>query len=174
MACNCKPICVQDIDWLATAGDQVGSAGEPRIIWSLTNQQEPRWTYAQVSFVPDAPYLLTFEGIRASDVRGIIGIDDVTLFPSACSIKPSKASVASGDCSFEFDTCGWKSINPGSALDLRPQDWKLADRIQETQFSHIKFFASPRDHLKSEPPLGFSIIRIMGHQLTFLGPPLTT
>jgi len=46
--------------------------------------------------------------------------------------------VASGDCSFEFDTCGWKSINPGSALDLRPQDWKLADRIQK--------FGSFRDH----------------------------
>ena len=44
----------------------------------------------------------------------------------------------SGDCSFEFGLCGWKAINPGSALDLRPQDWKLADRTQN--------FGSLKDH----------------------------
>ena len=121
---------LKTLQWTVSSGNQVNTSAEPRIIWSLTNQQEPRWTYAQVSFVPDAPYLLTFEGIRASDVRGVIGIDDVTLFSSSCTIKPTKAEVASGDCSFEFDTCGWKPINPGSALDLRPQDWKLADRNQ--------------------------------------------
>ena len=43
-----------------------------------------------------------------------------------------------GDCSFEFDTCGWRSINPGSTLELRAQDWKLADRNQN--------FGSFRDH----------------------------
>ena len=116
----------------------MSAQAEPRIIWSLTNQQESSWRFAQVSFIPDNPYLLTFEGVRASDVRGIIGIDDITLFTSACSIQPAQAMVNKNDCSFEFDTCGWKAINPGSALDLRPQDWKLADRTQN--------FGNIRDH----------------------------
>jgi len=114
------------------------STAEPRVIWSLSNQQEAEWNFAQVSFTPDHPYLLTFEGIRASNVLGVIGIDDIALFPGACTIKPEKSAVSSGDCSFEFDTCGWKPLNPGSALELRPQDWKLADRNQN--------FGNFRDH----------------------------
>ena len=115
--------------------------------------------YAQVSVVPDYPYLLTFEGlayfcicfelnfshnmdtrkvsllscrytnklfyhfagIRASNVRGIIGVDDITLFPGSCPLKPEKAEINYGDCSFEYDTCGWRPVNPGNALDTRPQ-----------------------------------------------------
>ena len=114
------------------------SSAEPKIIWSLSNQQEPTWAFAQVSFIPDSPYLLTFEGIRANNVLGVVGIDDVSLYPGSCSIKPKKALVNIGDCSFEFDTCGWRSINPGSAMELRPQDWKLSDRNQN--------FGSFRDH----------------------------
>jgi hypothetical protein len=36
-------------------------------------------------------------------------------------LKPVKAEINYGDCSFEFDTCGWRSVNPGNALENRPQ-----------------------------------------------------
>eukprot|EP00090_Calanus_glacialis_P000211 TRINITY_DN10140_c0_g1_i3.p1 TRINITY_DN10140_c0_g1~~TRINITY_DN10140_c0_g1_i3.p1 ORF type:complete len:904 (-),score=218.90 TRINITY_DN10140_c0_g1_i3:76-2388(-) len=121
-------------------GDQITGASAPKVLWALTNQQEAAWTYAQVSFIPNVPYLLAFEGLRANNVLGIIGVDDVTIFPSKCSLQPSQAMVDPRDCSFEFNFCNWKSINPGSALasDLRPQDWKLADRNHN--------FGSFRDH----------------------------
>ena len=63
---------------------------EPRLLWALANQQEAAWLFAQVSFVPDAPYLITFEGVRGNDVLGTVGIDDVTLFPGACSLGPTE------------------------------------------------------------------------------------
>ncbi len=69
-------------------GDQLSSGTEPRLLWSLSNQQEAAWLYAQVSFVPDTPYLITFEGVRANDVLGTVAIDDVTLFAGGCSFQP--------------------------------------------------------------------------------------
>ena len=119
-------------------GNQLMSSAEPRIVWSLTNQQEASWRFAQISFTPDNPYLLTFEGVRASNVLGVLGLDDIVLYPGPCSPRPPPAIVNTGDCSFELDTCGWKAINPGGTLDLRPQDWKLADRNQN--------FGTIRDH----------------------------
>ena len=121
-------------------GNQITGDSAPKVLWSLTNQQEAAWTFAQVTFTPNVPYLLAFEGLRANNVLGIMAVDDITIYPSPCSIKPEKAKVDPRDCSFEFNFCNWKSINPGSALasDLRPQDWKLADRNHN--------FGSFRDH----------------------------
>ena len=112
-------------------GSSVPAGVEPQVIWSLSNQQEAEWNYAQISFSPAYPYLLTFEGIRASNVLGVIGLDDVALFPGACSTKPAKAIVNVADCSFEYGTCAWVPKNPGNSLDLRPQDWKPAGRNQK-------------------------------------------
>ena len=53
----------------------VGEAvAAPTVLWSLTNQQEAVWTYAQVSFLPDLPFLLAFEGVRASSVLGLFAV----------------------------------------------------------------------------------------------------
>ena len=109
----------------------VGEAvAAPTVLWSLTNQQEAAWTYAQVSFLPDLPFLLAFEGVRASSVLGLLAVDDVTIFPGQCTARPARAATDPRDCAFDLDFCGWKPINPSSALaaDLRPQDWRLADR----------------------------------------------
>ena len=49
-----------------------------------------------------------------------------------------RASIGSADCSFEFDLCGWRSVNPssGASADLRAQDWRLADKKEN--FGNIK------------------------------------
>ena len=116
------------------------TGAEAQVVWSLTNQQEAAWVYSQVTLSPTRPSLLAFEGIRANNVLGVIGVDDVTVFPGPCSLLPPKAQVQHKDCSFEPGSCGWRSVNPGSALpaDLRLQDWKLAARGQS--------FGSFRDH----------------------------
>ena len=108
---------------------QVDRSAEPKVLMSLVNQQESQWFYSQASFTPTVPYLIVFEGTRANN-NGIIGVDDVTLFSGQCGQRPAKSITDTRDCSFEFDTCGWIPMNPGSALasDLRLQDWRIADR----------------------------------------------
>lgn len=116
------------------------SSNGPKVLWSLKNQQEASWVYSQVPLSTTEPSLLAFEGTRANNVLGVIAVDDVTLFPGPCSLLPVKAQVQPRDCGFEFGFCGWRSVNPGSALpaDLRPQDWQLAARGQN--------FGTFRDH----------------------------
>ena len=108
----------------------VDRSAEPEVLWSLTNQQKASWFYAQASFSPTVPYLPVFEGLRANSVLGYIGLDDITISDGECSLTPEKASSDPRDCSFNFDPCGWRPLNPssGQATDLRPQDWKLANR----------------------------------------------
>ena len=108
----------------------VDSSAEPRVIWSLTNQQQSSWFYAQASFSPTVPFLPVFEGLRANSVLGYIGLDDINIFEGECSLIPERAASDPRDCSFDFDPCSWRSMNPssGQASDLRPQDWKLANR----------------------------------------------
>ena len=55
-------------------------AAEPRVLWSLTNQQESDWFPARASFQPAVPYLLVWEGLRANSVLGVMGLDDITIF----------------------------------------------------------------------------------------------
>ena len=44
-------------------------------------------------------------------------------YPGECSLLPERAATDPRDCTFEFDLCGWQSMNPGSGRtqDLRPQ-----------------------------------------------------
>jgi len=83
---------IQKVDGmvLSLPGDQLSSGTEPRLLWSLYNQQEATWLYAQISFSLDTPCRITFVGVRANDVLGIIAIDDVTLFTGGCSLQPKE------------------------------------------------------------------------------------
>ena len=119
-------------------GQTVSTSEEPQILWSMTNQQEASWMYAQVSFNPRVPYLLVFEGMRAENVLGVIAVDDIIIFDGNCPTQPARATVGPSDCSFEFDMCGWRSVNPssGALADLRAQDWRLADN--KDNFGNIK------------------------------------
>ena len=141
----------------------------PLVLWSLTNQQEAAWVYSQLPLAPAQPSLVAFEGTRANNVLGVIAVDDVTIFPGPCSLLPPKARVQVRDCSFEFGLCGWRSVNPGSALpaDLRPQDWRLAARGQN--------FGTFRDHtfgLESSGYVYFDTINIPT-KTWIISPPLT-
>ena len=145
------------------------NANGPSVLWSLTNQQEAAWVYSQVPLNTSEPSLLAFEGTRANNVLGVIAVDDVTLYPGPCSLLPAKAEVQPRDCSFEFGFCGWRSVNPGSALpaDLRPQDWQVAARGQN--------FGTFRDHtfgLESSGYAYFDTINIPT-KTWLISPPLT-
>ena len=145
------------------------NANGPSVLWSLTNQQEAAWVYSQVPLNTSEPSLLAFEGTRANNVLGVIAVDDVTLYPGPCSLLPAKAEVQPRDCGFEFGFCGWRSVNPGSALpaDLRPQDWQVAARGQN--------FGTFRDHtfgLESSGYAYFDTINIPT-KTWLISPPLT-
>ena len=68
-------------------GQVINSNEEPKVLWSLANQQEASWTYAQASFTPSVPYLLVFEGMRANNVLGVIAVDDIIIFDGDCSCR---------------------------------------------------------------------------------------
>ncbi|KAI9556583.1 hypothetical protein GHT06_016373 [Daphnia sinensis] len=76
-------------------------------LWRLENHQEEKWLSAQVSFVPASGGYISFIGIRGEGLRGIIAIDDVTLFRGRCQILPADAAVSPLDCSFDQNFCKW-------------------------------------------------------------------
>ena len=59
-------------------------------------------------------YILWLHIYYSPTYLGTIGLDDVTIFPGDCTLKPERALIDPRDCSFEFDFCGWRSINPGN------------------------------------------------------------
>ncbi|XP_045031391.1 uncharacterized protein LOC116925410 [Daphnia magna] len=76
-------------------------------LWRLENHQEEKWLSAQVSFVPASGGYISFVGIRGEGLRGIIAIDDVTLYRGRCQILPADAAVSPLDCSFDQNFCKW-------------------------------------------------------------------
>lgn len=94
-------------------------------VWRLQNQQHASWTYAQVK-VPATPSVkVAIEGLQGPKVMGMIGVDDIAMFPLACSLEPASAMVQPADCTFDHDLCLWKveaSDQGGSSLTK----WHLA------------------------------------------------
>ncbi|XP_057373369.1 uncharacterized protein LOC130694310 [Daphnia carinata] len=84
-------------------------------LWRLENHQEEKWLSAQVSFVPASGGYISFVGIRGEGLRGIIAIDDVTLFRGRCQILPADAAVSPLDCSFDQNFCNW-SVDTESVI----------------------------------------------------------
>ncbi|XP_071956927.1 MAM and LDL-receptor class A domain-containing protein 1-like [Antedon mediterranea] len=84
--------------------------------WSLYGQQstdQDLWLSGQLGIVSPFKWIVIFEGIKGSDFRGDIAIDDVVFLDNDCQIQPAIADPANSInadiiCDFEVNFCGWK------------------------------------------------------------------
>ncbi|XP_050692914.1 MAM and LDL-receptor class A domain-containing protein 1-like [Eriocheir sinensis] len=95
-------------------------------VWRLQNQQHSHWHYAQVLLpVSPDPVQVAIVGVQGPKVTGMIGVDDITVFPSSqCPVLPSSASVEKQDCTFDHNFCLWK-VEGESAGRVTTDTWHL-------------------------------------------------
>ncbi|XP_045138693.1 MAM and LDL-receptor class A domain-containing protein 1-like [Portunus trituberculatus] len=85
-----------------------------QIMWALQGHQGTRWVQGQLPLSSGTPFKVVFEGTIGKPRLGDIALDDITIVSGPCASDSSPAAMppASGDCTFEEDTCGWS--NPGA------------------------------------------------------------
>ncbi|XP_078334103.1 MAM and LDL-receptor class A domain-containing protein 1-like [Crassostrea virginica] len=80
-------------------------------LFTLSGNQGNTWHQGQMS-IPQVTtsqgYKVVFEGIRGTNLRGDIAIDDVSFSKGACR---------SGTCDFETDLCSWSNVAGGDDFD---------------------------------------------------------
>ncbi|XP_056336956.1 MAM and LDL-receptor class A domain-containing protein 1 isoform X1 [Danio aesculapii] len=98
-------------------------------IWSRENNHGNRWIQGQVEIKPQKPFQIIIEGIRGSDPRSDVAIDDVTITYGACdysSVEDSESTTLEPhltspnvidpfpncrmSCDFESDICSWTQM----------------------------------------------------------------
>ncbi|XP_067219544.1 MAM and LDL-receptor class A domain-containing protein 1 isoform X1 [Chanodichthys erythropterus] len=98
-------------------------------IWSRANNQGNSWYQAQVEIKPQKPFQIIIEGIRGSDPRSDIAIDDVAIMYGACDYSSAENSDLTTlaphpttpnlikphpnckmNCDFEKDICSWTQM----------------------------------------------------------------
>ncbi|XP_051554355.1 zonadhesin [Myxocyprinus asiaticus] len=98
-------------------------------IWSRFNNQGNHWYQGRVEIKPQQPFQIIVEGIRGSDPRSDVAIDDVTITFGACeysstedfgstTLAPPLISSNSNNphpvcginCDFESDICSWTQL----------------------------------------------------------------
>ncbi|GFR70351.1 MAM and LDL-receptor class A domain-containing protein 1-like [Elysia marginata] len=82
--------------------------GQP--IWKMTGNQGQRWIQTEVTIRAASfkgAYQIIFEGIRGTNYRADIALDDISFTAGACSNQ--------GDCNFETGLCGW-TPQPGQKV----------------------------------------------------------
>ncbi|XP_042574853.1 MAM and LDL-receptor class A domain-containing protein 1-like isoform X2 [Cyprinus carpio] len=98
-------------------------------IWSRTNNQGNSWYQGQVEIKPQHPFQIIIEGIRGSNPRSDVSIDDVSIMHGACdhlsaedldlttlAPHPSTPNLndphpnCSMNCDFESDICSWTQM----------------------------------------------------------------
>ncbi|XP_056598962.1 zonadhesin-like, partial [Triplophysa dalaica] len=98
-------------------------------LWSKTNNQGNRWFQAKVEIKPQAAFQIIVEGIRGSDPRSDVAIDDVVIRYGECedipgddfdttTLEPPRTSsnsviphpVCGLNCDFESDICSWTQL----------------------------------------------------------------
>ncbi|XP_013393211.1 MAM and LDL-receptor class A domain-containing protein 1 [Lingula anatina] len=100
----------QDIGTLnvfAKVNQALGSA-----VFSMKGDQGNKWQVGQATIPAAAArrgYQLVFEGIRGSNYRGDIAIDDISMTKGACA-NP-------GACDFETGLCTWTNVQAGDQFD---------------------------------------------------------
>ncbi|XP_076343697.1 MAM and LDL-receptor class A domain-containing protein 1-like [Tachypleus tridentatus] len=90
-------------------------------IWEISGPSGNRWYEARVPVSSPKPFQLIFEATVGKNYLGDIAIDNITFRPGTCPIFPQTASLTSGDCNFEENTCSWS--NPGVLDQLDSFDW---------------------------------------------------
>ncbi|XP_052404818.1 MAM and LDL-receptor class A domain-containing protein 1 isoform X21 [Carassius gibelio] len=91
-------------------------------IWSRTNNQGNSWYQGQVEIQPQQSFQIIIEGIRGSNPRSDVSIDDVSIMHGACvqdldstTLAPHPSTPNLHDphpncrmnCDFESDICSW-------------------------------------------------------------------
>ncbi|XP_057184179.1 zonadhesin-like [Triplophysa rosa] len=98
-------------------------------LWSNVNNQGTRWFQAKVEIKPQAAFQIIVEGIRGSDPRSDVAIDDVVIRYGGCedipiddidttTLAPPRTSsnsviphpVCGLNCDFESDICSWTQL----------------------------------------------------------------
>ncbi|XP_066300034.1 MAM and LDL-receptor class A domain-containing protein 1-like [Branchiostoma lanceolatum] len=97
-----------DIGTLNVYASVAGNRGFP--IWTLSGEQGNLWTIARVTVSTTGDFQIVFEGIRGSNYRGDIAVDDVALTDGPCQ-------GAAGNCDFETDLCTWTNAQQGDDFD---------------------------------------------------------
>ncbi|XP_073714477.1 MAM and LDL-receptor class A domain-containing protein 1-like [Misgurnus anguillicaudatus] len=104
-------------------------------IWSKANNQGNHWLQGSVEIKPQEPFQIIVEGIRGSDPRSDVAIDDLVIFYGGCDdtsiedqdsttlVPPLSTSnsinphpVCSLNCDFDGDICAWSQM-PTDAFD---------------------------------------------------------
>ncbi|KAL5006371.1 hypothetical protein ScPMuIL_015177 [Solemya velum] len=89
-------------------------------LWTLIGSSGPQWFQGQVAIhtqYTDRTYQILFEALYGSSGRGVIAIDDITMYAGDCNIIPSYAdsisnAPASVACGFETrERCQWTSVS---------------------------------------------------------------
>uniref|UniRef100_A0A8D3DXP6 Zonadhesin-like n=1 Tax=Scophthalmus maximus TaxID=52904 RepID=A0A8D3DXP6_SCOMX len=68
-------------------------------LWSMMNNQGPKWHPGHVDIRVPGPFQIIVEGIRGSNAQSDVAIDDVVL-KSFCNL----------DCSFDSNLCSWNQM----------------------------------------------------------------
>ncbi|XP_042868707.1 MAM and LDL-receptor class A domain-containing protein 1-like [Penaeus japonicus] len=97
-------------------------------LWRLENEQHSDWVYAQVTLPAVGLANVAFQTTKASSVIGMIGVDDVTVFSSACEVLPEQSRYETGDCSFDHDFCAWTVQNEDPLATRPSENWRHATR----------------------------------------------
>ncbi|XP_042890845.1 MAM and LDL-receptor class A domain-containing protein 1-like [Penaeus japonicus] len=97
-------------------------------LWRLENEQHSSWVHAQVTIPPVGQASVAFVGTKASSLIGMIGVDDITVFNSACEVLPEQARVGVADCSFDNGLCAWTVQNEDPLATRPSENWRHATR----------------------------------------------
>lgn len=100
--------------------------GRNTTIWRLQNQQQAGWTYAQVPIPPGSSQSVAIEATKGPNVIGMIGVDDITVFPSNCIVEPAVAGAEPADCTFDSGPCLYTIHNANTASDSQSENWRFA------------------------------------------------
>ncbi|KAE8746542.1 hypothetical protein FOCC_FOCC006776 [Frankliniella occidentalis] len=129
---------------LVRALGEAAAGAAPQAVWRLYNNQGPDWKYAQVAITDTRDITLTFEGSWGSSrANGLIGLDDIAIFPGQCTTMPASAGVRQAECHFERDTCSWSNETNGIA----PASWRLASLARRPASLPDKTFGAPEGYI---------------------------
>ncbi|XP_071956926.1 MAM and LDL-receptor class A domain-containing protein 2-like [Antedon mediterranea] len=86
------------------------------VVWVREGTNLNKWIYAEINLKPSSNFRIVFEGVRGTDNRGDIAIDDVTVKVGICLPPQGEYcdfELAGHDCGFTQDTAddfNWRQI----------------------------------------------------------------
>ncbi|XP_023328229.1 MAM and LDL-receptor class A domain-containing protein 1 [Eurytemora carolleeae] len=108
-------------------------------VWRLHNGFGPSWAFAQTQISTDTTFQVVIEGVWGNNrASGFIAVDDVTFYQGNCVTVPEPASIVTGECTFDRDSCGWKNSSNGESFD-----WRMATLTKRPANLPDKTYGAP-------------------------------